>query len=79
VLVTAKEEGSARRVLARAKSNIAPYDGGVAYSLNLVAIGDDIVATPAAWDSVIEGTAREILGAVEYDEADGGGERQDAA
>jgi putative DNA primase/helicase len=78
VLVTAKEEGSARRVLARAKSNIAPDDGGVAYSLDLVAIEGGIAATRAAWEGVIEGTAREILGAVEYDETDVGGERQDA-
>jgi putative DNA primase/helicase len=78
VLVTAKEEGSTRRVLARAKSNIAPDDGGVAYSLDLITISGDIAATHAVWDGIIEGTAREILGAIEYDEADAGGERQDA-
>lgn len=76
VLVTAKEDGSIRRLLARAKSNIAPDDGGVAYSLDLVSIGGAIAATRAMWDGVIEGTAREILGAVEYDEAEAGGELQ---
>ena len=73
VLVTAKEEGSNRRVMARAKSNIAPDDGGVAYSLDLVTIAGGIQATHAVWDGVIEGTAREILGGVEHDESEGDG------
>jgi putative DNA primase/helicase len=78
VLVTAKEEGSNRRVMARAKSNIAPDDGGVAYSLELVSIAGGIEATHAVWEGVIEGTAREILGDVEHDESDeDGGARQD--
>lgn len=68
VLVTAKEEDSARRVLARAKSNIAPDDGGVAYTIELVSIDGGIEATHAVWGGVIEGTAREILGEVEMDE-----------
>jgi putative DNA primase/helicase len=71
-VVTAKEEGSSRRVLARAKSNIAPDDGGLAYSLDLVTIGGDIAAMRAMWDGVIEGTAREILGDVERDDRDDG-------
>jgi putative DNA primase/helicase len=74
VLVTAKEEGSTRRVLARAKSNIAPDDGGVAYSVDLVTIDGGIAATHAVWDGVIEGTAREILGGVEHDDNDEEGE-----
>lgn len=77
VLVTAKEEGSTRRVLARAKSNIAPDDGGVAYSLDLVTISSGIAATHAVWDGIIEGTAREILGNVEIDEENDGGARDD--
>jgi putative DNA primase/helicase len=77
VLVTAKEEGTSRRVLARAKSNIAPDDGGVAYSLDLVGIGGDIAATRAVWDGIIEGTAREILGDVETDDENDGGARDD--
>jgi len=68
VLVTAKEEGSTRRVMARAKSNIAPDDGGVAYSLELVTIAGGIEVTHAVWEGVIEGTAREILGEVEQEE-----------
>ena len=78
VLVTAKEEGSSRRVMARAKSNIAPDDGGVAYSLELVTIAGGIEATHAVWEGAIEGTAREILGDVEHDDSDeDGGARLD--
>lgn len=68
VLVTAKEEDGARRVLARAKSNIAPDDGGVAYAIEPATIDGGIATTYAAWDGVIQGTAREILGEVEIDE-----------
>lgn len=80
VLVTAKEEGSNRRVMARAKSNIAPDDGGVAYSLDLVTIAGGIEATHAVWEGAIEGTAREILGDVEHDDSgEDGGARDDLA
>ena len=68
VLVTAKEEDSSKRVLARAKSNIAADDGGVAYGLQLVTIDGGIEATHAVWEGTIEGTAREILGDVEVDD-----------
>ena len=78
VLVAAKEEGGSRRVLARAKSNIAPDDGGVAYSLDLTTIDGGIETTRVLWDGVIEGTAREILGEVEHDESEDGSERIDA-
>lgn len=78
VLVTAKKEGSTRRVLACAKSNIAPDDGGVAYSLDLVTIDGEIAATRAVWDGVIEGTAREVLGEIEHNDSEDAGEIQDA-
>lgn len=77
VLVTAKEEDSSRRVLARAKSNIAADDGGVAYALELVTIDGGIETTHAVWEGMIEGTAREILGDVETDEDGDGGARDD--
>lgn len=79
VLVTAKEEDGARRVLARAKSNIAPDDGGVSYSLGMKTINGGIEATHAVWEGTIDGTAREILGEVEHDESEGGdgGQRDD--
>lgn len=50
----------------------------MAYSLDLVTIGRDIAATPAVWYGVIEGTARDTLGEVEYEETDDGSDRQDA-
>lgn len=78
VLVTAKEEDGARRVLARAKSNIAPDDGGVSYSLGMKTIDGGIEATHAVWEGVIEGTAREILGEVEHDDDGEGGAKIDA-
>ncbi len=76
VLVTAKEEDSSRRVLARAKSNIAQDDGGVAYTIDLKTLDGGIAATHAVWDGIIEGTAREILGEVETDE-NGDGDARD--
>jgi putative DNA primase/helicase len=76
VLVAAKEEDSTRRVLARAKSNIAPDNGGVAYSLNIAAIEGGIEATHVMWEGIIEGTAREILGDVEHED-DGDPENHD--
>ena len=77
VLVTAKEEGSNRRVMAKAKSNITPDDGGVAYSLDLVTIAVGIEMTHAVWEGIIEGTAREILGDVKHADSEGGDERLD--
>jgi putative DNA primase/helicase len=68
VLVAANTEDGERRVLARAKSNIAPDSGGIAYRLDVTTIDGGIEATHAVWEGVIEGTAREILGEVEYDE-----------
>lgn len=76
VLVTAKEEDSSRRVLARAKSNIAPDDGGVSYNIELSTLDSGIEATCVKWEGTIEGTAREILGDVEHDES-GDAEGQD--
>jgi putative DNA primase/helicase len=76
VLVAAKEDGSNRRVLARAKSNIAPDDGGVSYSLHAVTLDGGIETTYVTWDGVLEGSAREILGDVEHDD-DQGSEQND--
>jgi putative DNA primase/helicase len=78
VLVAAKEEDGDRRVLARAKSNIAPDDGGVSYQLDVVEIEGGIQTTRARWDGVIEGSAREILGDVEHDEDGDASEKADA-
>jgi putative DNA primase/helicase len=78
VLVAAKEETGERRVLARAKSNIADDCGGVAYSIESADIEGGIGATRAKWEGLIEGTAREILGEIEQWEADDTAERKDA-
>lgn len=70
VLVAAKEEDGEHRVLARAKSNIAPDTGGIAYGLNLSTIEGEIETSHVIWEGIIEGTAREIFGNVEHDEND---------
>ncbi len=70
VLVTAKEQDTSRRVLARAKSNIAKDDGGVTYTIEPITIQAGIETTCAMWGDIIEGTARDILGEVEIYESD---------
>jgi len=77
VLVTAKEEDGGRRVLARAKSNIASDEGGVAYSIEAATLDGGIAATHAMWGEVIDGTAREILGEVEVDASIDGDSRDE--
>jgi putative DNA primase/helicase len=77
VLVTAKEEDGSRRVLARAKSNIAIDEGGIVYSIEPATLDDGIATTHAIWDGVIEGTAREILGEVEVDASIDGDSRDE--
>ncbi|VWD62926.1 topoisomerase [Burkholderia lata] len=69
VLVAGKDEAAERRILARAKSNIAPDDGGVAYSLEM-AETDGITASRVVWGALIDGSARDILGDVERDDED---------
>ena len=72
VMVAAKEpeteDGTAgRRIMARAKSNIGPDEGGFAYSLELVPMPGraDINASVAVWGERIDGTARDILAVAE--------------
>jgi putative DNA primase/helicase len=77
VLVTAKEEDGGKRVLARAKSNIAVDEGGVTYSIEPATLDNGIATTYAMWGGVIEGTAREILGEVEVDASIDGDSRED--
>jgi putative DNA primase/helicase len=78
VLVAGKDEAAERRILARAKSNIAPDDGGVSYSLEMV-LTDGIEASRVVWGEMIEGTAREILGDVEESDSEEKTERTEAA
>jgi putative DNA primase/helicase len=64
VLVAAQKEGQEKRVLARAKCNIAPDHGGFEYAIQQATI-EGMETTYAAWGNPIEGTAREIFGDVE--------------
>jgi len=79
VLVAAKQadtpEGEMpRRILARAKANNGPDDGGFYYSLRQVLLpADPIEASLAEWAGVLEGSARDILAAAEADDEEGGG------
>ncbi len=70
VLVAAKEEDSDTRVLARAKSNISIDEGGVTYTIEPYALESGIETTRVMWGGKIEGTARDILGAVEAPHVD---------
>jgi putative DNA primase/helicase len=87
VLVAAKEAGSdqdspPRRFVARAKSNIGPDGGGFDYQLlqTELELHEGVVAAYVEWQGAIQGSARELLGAVEVDEptGDDGSERDDA-
>ncbi|WP_217903947.1 AAA family ATPase [Bordetella genomosp. 4] len=70
VLVAAKQDGHEGRVLARAKSNISVDDGGVTYFIEPASLDSGIQTTRVAWGDKIEGSARDILGAVEGPESD---------
>lgn len=64
VLVAAKvsgEEGGDRRILARAKSNISPDDGGYEYHIDQAEPIPGISASFISWGQAVEGTARELL------------------
>lgn len=82
VLAAAKikddEDGSTRRIIARAKSNIGPDSGGYGYALEQVELPDHpgVAASRLLWGDPIEGSARELLREAE---ADDGGERHDRA
>ncbi|WP_250865608.1 AAA family ATPase [Caballeronia sp. INSB1] len=78
VLVAAKDEAAERRILARAKSNIAQDDGGVSYSLEMVERGG-IEASRVVWGELVEGSARDILGDVEETDSEAKTERVEAA
>ena len=73
VLVAAKvkaepgDDGEARRVLMRAKSNIGPDDGGFAYSLERVEVAPEVEGQRVRWLEELQGTARELLSEAEAD------------
>lgn len=65
-----KDEGATRRVLARAKSNIGPDDGGYAYDVRQAELPEypGVIASYIDWGQALEGTARELLTHAEQDE-----------
>lgn len=77
VLVASKttgEDGTERRVLARAKSNIGPDEGGFDYRIEQVPLDGypEIIASRITWGSPIQGTARELLAQPDDDSDDSG-------
>jgi putative DNA primase/helicase len=76
---TEREDGSAgRRILARAKSNIGPDEGGFAYELSQTPLIDDphIIASVADFGEPVAGTARQILAEAEVQIEDGGAKEE---
>lgn len=64
VLVAAKvkgEDGEDRRIVARAKSNIGPNDGGFEYHVEQTEPVAGIYASRIAWGGSVAGSARELL------------------
>ena len=79
VMVAAKvqsEDDKPLRVLARAKSNIGPDDGGFEYHLEQTEIQTDVFASHVAWGNAVDGSARELL--TDPDD-DAGNDANDAA
>ena len=89
VVIVAAKDGTdsgddrpARRFVARAKSNIGPDGGGYDYHLEQSELAGHpgLIASYVTWGAAIEGTARDLLGAAEINEAEGSNasEAQDA-
>jgi hypothetical protein len=67
------EEGTeGRRILARAKSNLGPDQGGYAYSLVQVPVPgqEDLFASVITWGEGIAGSARDMLAVAEANDRD---------
>lgn len=80
VLVAAKhrdDEGNEQRIVARAKSNIAPDNGGFVYELQQQDLNDHpgISASVVVWGERLEGPARELLATAEQQD-DGGAQSE---
>lgn len=78
VLGAAKQEDGEARVLARSKSNIGPDDGGVSYFIEPYTLDSGIQTTRVMWGDKVEGSARDILGAVEAPQTEETSEQDDA-
>jgi putative DNA primase/helicase len=55
------EDGGEKRILARAKSNIGPDDGGFEYRIDQAEPIPDISASFISWGKAVTGTATELL------------------
>lgn len=75
VLLAAKDEAAEHRIFMRGKSNIAPDDGGYAYTIEQCDAQPGITASRVVWGEPIQGNARDILGDIERDDGDDGDER----
>ena len=72
VMLAAKtrgDDGEERRVMVRAKTNIAPDDGGFEYRIDQCEVKAGIEASALTWCGAIDGTARELLAEAEADPA----------
>ncbi len=73
VLLAAKtksDDGEERRIMVRAKTNIAPDDGGFEYRIEQRDAQPGIEASALTWGKAIDGTARELLAEADADPAD---------
>ena len=73
VLLAAKtksDDGEERRIMVRAKTNIAPDDGGFEYRIDQRDVEPGIEASALSWGKAIDGTARELLAEADADPAD---------
>lgn len=77
--VKAEEEGQDVRILARAKSNIGPDDGGFEYHLEQCEPLPGIAASRIAWGRSVDGTARELLTDPDEDESETPAEKSELA
>jgi hypothetical protein len=70
VKVKDEESGTSWRLLARAKSNIGPDDGGYRYDIQQIQVPGypDIEASKVVWGGAVEGTARDLLAQAEETE-----------
>jgi hypothetical protein len=71
--VKVKTDDEDRRILARAKSNIGPDDGGFEYSIEQTTLDGfpEVSASIIVWGKPLAGTARELLADAETEADDG--------
>lgn len=70
VHLVGKNPETGERVMTRAKSNISEEGGGFSYGVEIVTIDGGIETTRIRWGEYLEGSARDILGSVEKQDAD---------